>query len=48
MGNVPGLRLQQEQKIAIFLSPFIVREETLLWISRIVEMAGDFVLLRGM
>lgn len=47
MGNVTRLRLQQKQEIAVFLSLLIVREKTFLRVGGIVEMAGDFILLRG-
>lgn len=45
MGNVAGLRLQQEQKVAVFLGFLIVGEETFLGVGRIVEVACDFILL---
>jgi hypothetical protein len=48
MGNMTGLRLQQEQEIAVFLGSIIVREETFLRVGGVIEMAGDFILLRGM
>lgn len=45
MGNVPRLRLEQEQKIAVFLCLFIVGEEAFLQFGSLVEMTGNFVLL---
>jgi hypothetical protein len=47
MGNMTGLRLQQKQEIAVFLGSIIVREETFLRVGGVIEMAGDFILLRG-
>lgn len=45
MGNVSRLRLQEEQEVAIFLSPVVVREHAFLEIGSIFQMARDFVLL---
>lgn len=45
MGDVTGFGLEQEEEIAVFLGLLIVWEKSLLGIGRIVEVAGDFVLL---
>lgn len=45
MRDVPRLGLQEEQKVAIFLGLIIVGEYALLQVGRVLEVAGDFVLL---
>ena len=45
MGNVSGLGLQEEEEVAVFLCFVIIGEEALLKISRIFQMACDFILL---
>lgn len=45
VGNVTRFGLQEEQKVAVFLGSFIIREESLLWIGGVIEVARDFVLL---
>lgn len=42
---MPGLRLKQEQEVAIFLRLLIVGEETLLQVRGIFQMGCNFVLL---
>lgn len=46
MCNVPRLRLEQKQKVSVFLSFVVVRKDTLLHFKSIFEMAGNFVLLQ--
>jgi hypothetical protein len=41
------LGLEKEQKISVLLSLLVVGEEAFLGIDRLVEVAGDFVLLEG-
>lgn len=45
VGNVTRFGLQEEQKVAVFLGSFIIREESLLWVGGVIEVARDFVLL---
>lgn len=46
MCNVSRLRLEQKQKVSVFLGFVVVRENTLLHFKSIFEMAGNFVLLQ--
>lgn len=45
MRNVSRLGLEEEEQIPVFLRLLVVREEALLQIGRILEMARDFILL---
>lgn len=45
VGNVSRLRLEEEQEVAVFLGPVVVREHALLEVGGIFKMACDFVLL---
>lgn len=45
MCNVPGLRLEQEQQVSVFLRLLIVGKEALLQLGSFVEVTCDFVLL---
>lgn len=47
MGNVSGLRLQQEHQIPVFLCLVVVRESPLLHLRGVFKVACDFVLLAG-
>jgi len=47
MCNVPRLRLQKEEQVAIFLCLVVVGEKALLQLSGFVEVVGDLVLLRA-
>lgn len=46
MRDMPGLRLQEKQEIAIFLRLVIIWENTFLNLGSILEVAGDFILLQ--
>lgn len=43
--NVAGFGLKQKQQVSILLGLLVVRKESLLQFRRIIEMAGDFILL---
>lgn len=45
--DVTGLRLEEKQQVSVLLSLLIIRKETLLQFGRIIEVAGNFVLLFG-
>lgn len=41
-----GFGLQQKEQIAVLLGALVVGKETLLRVGGIIEMAGDFILLK--
>lgn len=45
MCDVPGLRLQEEEQVAVSLRFLVVGECPFLYIGGIFEMTGDFILL---
>lgn len=45
VGDVPRLRLEQEEQVSILLCLLVVGEEAFLQFGGIVEVVGDFVLL---
>jgi len=47
MCNMSRFGLEKEQQVAVFLGLLIVGENALLGIGRIIEMAGNFILLHA-
>lgn len=45
MSNVSGLRLQEEEQVAVLLRFVVVWEEAFLHVGGVFKMAGDFILL---
>lgn len=45
MGDVTGFGLEEKEQVAVFLGFVVVRKETLLGVCRVLQMAGDFILL---
>lgn len=47
VGDMAGFGLQEEEQIAVLLGSFVVWEEPFLRVCGVIEVAGDFILLRG-
>lgn len=47
VGNVPRLRLEEEEQVSVFLRLLVVGKEALLKLSGFVEVACNLVLLRA-
>jgi hypothetical protein len=45
VGNVSWFGLKKEQEVSIFLRLLVIREKSFLDFSRIIEMAGNLILL---
>ena len=45
MGDVAGFRLEEEQKIAVFLCLFVIWKEAFLNLCAVLQMAGYFFAL---
>lgn len=48
VGNVPGLGLQKEQQISVFLCLIVVGECALLHFGSILKVASNFILLESL